>query len=212
MLTGSAGLLAEAGHSVADTGNQGLLMFGSSAAAAPPTAPTRSATGRSATSGRSSSRSCCSAWAACSRSYEGIQKVGNPHEIESAGDRVRHPRLLDRPRDVLAAHRGEGGQPRPRRPIVVELHPHRQGTGAARRAARGRRRRGRSAVRARRPLVGRDHRQRPLGRRRLDRHRRAARRHRDHPRGRDEGPADRRGGERREPRRASMRRSPPPTR
>ena len=29
LLTGSAGLLAEAGHSIADTGNQGLLMLGS---------------------------------------------------------------------------------------------------------------------------------------------------------------------------------------
>ncbi len=29
VITGSAGLLAEAGHSVADTGNQGLLLFGS---------------------------------------------------------------------------------------------------------------------------------------------------------------------------------------
>lgn len=29
IITGSAGLLAEAGHSLADTGNQGLLMFGS---------------------------------------------------------------------------------------------------------------------------------------------------------------------------------------
>ena len=29
LLTGSAGLLAESGHSVADTGNQGLLMLGS---------------------------------------------------------------------------------------------------------------------------------------------------------------------------------------
>ena len=29
LVTGSAGLLAESGHSLADTGNQGLLMFGS---------------------------------------------------------------------------------------------------------------------------------------------------------------------------------------
>ena len=102
--------------------------------------------------------------------------------------------FVDRPGDVLVAHRGEGSQPRARRPIVVELHPHRQGTRAARRAARGRRRRGRPAVRpGRRSSLAEVTGNATLGRRRLDRHRRAAGRHRDRPRGRDEGPADRGG-------------------
>jgi cation diffusion facilitator family transporter len=85
LITGSAGLLAEAGHSIADTGNQGLLMFG----------------------GKRGKRAADAAhpfgygperyfWAfvvalvlfsmgGLFALYEGIQKVINPHEIESAG-------------------------------------------------------------------------------------------------------------------------------
>ena len=68
VLTGAASMLAEAIHSFADTGNQGLLMLGGARRGGRPTMRTRSATGRCATSGPSSSRSCCSASAGCSRS------------------------------------------------------------------------------------------------------------------------------------------------
>ena len=52
LLTGSSAMLAEAAHSVADTLNQAFLLTSVHRANAPPTSGTRSATARSATSGR----------------------------------------------------------------------------------------------------------------------------------------------------------------
>ena len=67
---------------------------------------------------------------------------------------------------------------------------------AARRAARGHRRRSIGLVFALTGVIaGPRHRRAALGRRRLDRHRRAADRHRHPPGDRDEGPADRRVGD-----------------
>ena len=60
----STATLAEAVHSLADTGNQALLLVGMRLAARPQTSASRSAAPASATSGRSSSRSCSSASAA----------------------------------------------------------------------------------------------------------------------------------------------------
>ena len=60
-------MLAEAIHSVADSGNQVLLLVGGRRSVRGRRHSTRSATGGSATSTRSSSRSCCSASVACSR-------------------------------------------------------------------------------------------------------------------------------------------------
>ena len=92
LITRSAGLLAESAHSLADTGNQALLMLGSKPRQRdPPTAPIRSATDPSVTSGRSSSLSCCSAWADCSRSTKGIDKLRHPHEVDNVGRRLRDP-------------------------------------------------------------------------------------------------------------------------
>ena len=55
-LSGSAAMLAESLHSLADTGNQALLLLGMRRAASPPTRSIRSGTGRSGSSGRSWSR------------------------------------------------------------------------------------------------------------------------------------------------------------
>ena len=85
LLTGSAGLLAEAGHSVADTGNQGLLMFGSKRGSRP--------ADRAHPFGYGPERYFWSfivalvlfSMGGLFALYEGIQKLGNPHEIESAG-------------------------------------------------------------------------------------------------------------------------------
>ena len=85
VLTGSAGLLAESGHSLADTGNQGLLMFGSKRGKRP--------ADRAHPFGYGPERYFWSfivalvlfSMGGLFALYEGIQKVGHPHEIESAG-------------------------------------------------------------------------------------------------------------------------------
>ncbi len=84
VLTGSAGLLAEAGHSVADTGNQGLLMFGSKRGSR--------AADRAHPFGYGPERYFWSfivalvlfSMGGLFALYEGISKLGHPHEIESA--------------------------------------------------------------------------------------------------------------------------------
>ena len=85
VLTGSAGLLAESGHSLADTGNQGLLMFGSKRGKRP--------ADRAHPFGYGPERYFWSfivalvlfSMGGLFALYEGIQKVAHPHEIESAG-------------------------------------------------------------------------------------------------------------------------------
>ena len=68
LITASSSMLAETIHSLADSGNQVLLLVGGKrAGAAGDARTTRSGSAASATSTRSSSRSCCSASAACSR-------------------------------------------------------------------------------------------------------------------------------------------------
>ena len=119
-------MLAESIHSLADTGNQGLLFLGGKRRAqAADRRSTRSATAASATSGRSSSRWCCSRWAALFALYEGIEKLLHPHELESPPVAVRHARRRHRARGLLAAHRGARRR-RPSRggPVVVDVHPH----------------------------------------------------------------------------------------
>lgn len=84
VITGSAGLLAEAAHSVADTGNQGLLMFGSKRGKRP--------ADRAHPFGYGPERYF---WAfivalvlfsmgGLFALYEGIQKLFHPHEVENA--------------------------------------------------------------------------------------------------------------------------------
>ena len=84
LLTRSAGLLAEAGHSVADTGNQGLLLFGSKRGKRP--------ADRAHPFGYGPERYFWSfivalvlfSMGGLFALYEGIEKLRNPHEIVSA--------------------------------------------------------------------------------------------------------------------------------
>lgn len=84
LVTGSAGLLAEAGHSIADTGNQGLLMFGSKRGKRP--------ADRAHPFGYGPERYFWSfvvalvlfSMGGLFALYEGINKLQHPHEIESA--------------------------------------------------------------------------------------------------------------------------------
>ena len=84
LVTGSAGLLAEAGHSLADTGNQGLLMFGSKRGSRP--------ADRAHPFGYGPERYFWSfvvalvlfSMGGLFALYEGISKLQHPHEIEGA--------------------------------------------------------------------------------------------------------------------------------
>lgn len=85
LFTGSAGMLAEAAHSVADTGNQGLLMFGSRRGNRP--------ADRAHPFGYGPERYFWSfivalvlfSMGGLFALYEGISKLSHPHELESAG-------------------------------------------------------------------------------------------------------------------------------
>ena len=85
LLTGSASLLAESGHSAADTGNQSLLLFGSKRGKRP--------ADRAHPFGYGPERYFWSfivalvlfSMGGLFALYEGIQKLRHPHEIESAG-------------------------------------------------------------------------------------------------------------------------------
>lgn len=85
LITRSAGLLAEAGHSLADTGNQGLLLFGSKRSKRP--------ADRAHPFGYGPERYFWSfvvalvlfSMGGLFALYEGISKLSNPHEIDSAG-------------------------------------------------------------------------------------------------------------------------------
>ena len=85
LITGSAGLLAEAGHSIADTGNQGLLMFGGGRSKRP--------ADRAHPFGYGPERYFWSfivalvlfSMGGLFALYEGSQKLLHPHGIDSAG-------------------------------------------------------------------------------------------------------------------------------
>ena len=154
-----------------------------------PRPSTRSASAPSATSGRSSSRSVLFTLGSLFALYEGVEKLIDPHELESpiwAFGVLGVAIVLESLSLRTARRRGRSQSPGP---FVVALHPHHQEPRAARRAARGHRRAHRPALRADRHQPRRDHRQPALGRAGQHRHRTAARRDRGDPRRRDEEPA-----------------------
>ena len=184
-LTGASSMLAEAIHSVADSGNQGLLLLG----------------GRQAQTRRDAGapvrlrpralhlrvhrrRSCCSASAACSRSTRRTTSgTRSTRATPQRGCSTRRwwwvPLVVlrggDRDGGVLLPHRDHRvQQDHAATPTWVAVHPPRQGARAAGRPARGLRRADRPGVRAVRRRADPAHRQRLLGRRRHGRDRPAA--------------------------------------
>ena len=77
---------------------------------------------RAITSGPSSSRSCSSRWARCSRSTKGSSKIDHPTRSSSPmGD--RHPRDRDGARGLVVPHRVRGVRGDERPPARGAVHP-----------------------------------------------------------------------------------------
>ena len=83
LITGSAGLLAEAGHSVADTGNQGLLMLGSKRAKRRATDQHQFGFGRERYFWAFVVALVLFSMGGLFAIYEGIHKLQDPHETEN---------------------------------------------------------------------------------------------------------------------------------
>ena len=85
ILTGSAGLLAEAGHSLADTGNQALLMLGGRRAERKPTERHQFGFGNERYFWAFVVALVLFSMGGLFALYEGIQKLLDPHEADSIG-------------------------------------------------------------------------------------------------------------------------------
>jgi cation diffusion facilitator family transporter len=85
LITGSAGLLAESAHSLADTGNQALLMLGGKKAQQKPTARHQFGFGNERYFWAFVVALVLFSMGGLFALYEGIQKLAHPHEAESIG-------------------------------------------------------------------------------------------------------------------------------
>ncbi len=85
LITGSAGLLAEAGHSLADTGNQALLMFGGKRSRRAPTESHQFGFGNERYFWAFVVALVLFSGGGLFALYEGIQKLLHPHAAESVG-------------------------------------------------------------------------------------------------------------------------------
>ncbi len=213
LLTGSSSMLAESIHSVADSGNQALLLLGGKRA---------TARGHPAAPVRVRPRALHLRVHRLDRAVQRRRPVralrGVP-QVARAADTGRHRRAGSGCRSSCCSSRSSWSRSRFRTAIMesnhvrgkaswVQLRPPGQGARAAGRAAGGPRRAARPGLRALRRRDDPDHRQRLLGRRRHRDDRRAAGGHRGHARDRDQEPAARRGRDARGRRRRSSRRSP----
>ena len=207
LITGSASMLAESIHSVADTGNQGLLFLGGKRSRKAPTAEHPFGFGTERYFWAFVVALVLFTLGSMFALFEGVEKLIDPHELESPiwAFGVLGVAIVLEGLSLRTAHREatpsrEGRSwwrfirttKSPELPVVLL-----EDTGALDRAR----------VRAGRHQPGRDHRQPALGRAGQHRDRPAARRHRGGPRHRDEEPADRRGGRARASRRRSGTRS-----
>jgi cation diffusion facilitator family transporter len=85
LLTGSGSMLAESVHSVADSGNQGLLLLGGRKARRAPTAEHPFGYGRERYFWAFVVAIILFSLGGMFATYEGIEKIRHPHEIESVG-------------------------------------------------------------------------------------------------------------------------------
>ena len=164
LFSGSSSMLAESVHSLADTGNQVLLLLGGRKSRKEADAEHPFGYGRERYVYAFVVSIILFSVGGVFSLYEGIEKMQHPHELENAVAADRRARRRDRARELLAAHRGQGVEPRARQAELDPVHPPREAARAARRAARRRRRAHRPRVRAARRRPHDPHRQPALGR------------------------------------------------
>ena len=141
VITQSAGMLAEAIHSLADTGNQALLLLGGSRSRKQATPTHPFGYGRERYFWSFAVSLVLFSVGGLFALSEGIDKLRHPHEIESVWVAVGILLFAIGLETLLAADRDPGGEPRPRRRRqLLAVHPHLQAARAAGGAARGRRR------------------------------------------------------------------------
>jgi cation diffusion facilitator family transporter len=123
VLTGAASMLAEAIHSFADTGNQGLLFLGGRRAKHAPDEEHPFGYGAERYFWSFVVALVLFSLGGMFALFEGIEKFIHPHEIESPGIALTILGLGLHPRELLAPHRPTGGAPRAWILLVVGLHP-----------------------------------------------------------------------------------------
>ena len=163
-ITGSASMLAESVHSLADSGNQALLLLGRSRAQREQTEEHPFGFGRERYFYAFVVAVVLFTVGAVFSVYEGIHKIIKPGAHQLAGGGVRGAGHRDGPGELLAAHRGAREQRGARAEQLDRVHPPGQGAGTARHPAGGHGRADRPGVRDGRGGADRDHRRRGLGR------------------------------------------------
>ncbi len=200
LLTASSSMLAESIHSVADSGNQALLLLGGRRAKREATPEHPFGFGRERYVYAFIVSIVLFSVGGLFALYEGYHKLSDPHPItQMAMGADRRAGGRDRVGDVLVPYRDRGEQQDPRQGDLGRLRSALARARAARGAAGGSGRPHRPGPRSVRRRADPDHRQRRLGRHRDRPHRCAAGRCGDHPGNRDEEPADRRVGDARGP-------------
>ncbi len=122
-LTGAASMLAEAIHSLADTGNQGLLFLGGRRATNEPDEKHPFGYGAERYFWSFVVALVLFSLGGLFALFEGIEKFIHPHTIESPGIALDDPRGCAGTRGVVAPHGPEGGPAGTRIGVVVGVHP-----------------------------------------------------------------------------------------
>ena len=133
-------MLAEAIHSVADTGNQSLLFLGGRRAQRAESKLHPFGYGRERYFWGFVVALVLFSLGAVFATYEGVEKLIHPHELDDPAIAFAVLGIAIVPRALLVPHCHPRSQPRARRPRMVGVHPDLEESRAPRRAARGPRR------------------------------------------------------------------------